>query len=285
MAAVYDPMLGNLRSKDVATVDNVQGLSQTLQGDLIVRVADTTELDAIQSPNPLLVYITNDTDDVYLYIPGAGFVNKTGAVVMGNKIFVRNINDLIDVIYDYSYNQGWSVTQKLPTNNVYDVIVPKYQYIDAETYKLVVCDSVSHIRSRRGWAPVVFPNDGTSPFWNWYNYSITGHSHQISDIAGLAEIVQSVYHSYTIDFQTACETVQERNLSGAITITKVVADNVAQLAVSVNGTAQTLTLSNGVWEGSISVADNSLLVWNIARTTNNAIAEINVLYNSNNSNN
>ena len=69
-----------------------------------------------------------------------------------------------------------------------------------------------------------------------------------------------------------------RNLKGAIKLTKIVCDNVATLKVTINGTQQTLTLTNGAWTGEISVPDNALLVWNIGRTTSAAIAEINVQY-------
>jgi hypothetical protein len=69
-----------------------------------------------------------------------------------------------------------------------------------------------------------------------------------------------------------------RNLKGAIKLTKIVCDNVATLKVTINGTQQTLTLTNGAWTGEISVPDGALLVWNIGRTTSAAIAEINVQY-------
>ena len=85
--------------------------------------------------------------------------------------------------------------------------------------------------------------------------------------------------SYTIDFHENRTVVQERNIQCDLVITKIVTDNVATLEVSKNsGTVQTLSLTAGVWEGTLNVNEGDLLVWQISRTTENSIAEINIKY-------
>lgn len=92
-------------------------------------------------------------------------------------------------------------------------------------------------------------------------------------------ITQENSRSYTIDFHENRTVVQERNIQCDLAITKIVTDNVATLKVSRNGGAvQTLSLSSGKWEGTLNVNEGDLLVWQITRSTENAIAEINIKY-------
>ena len=124
----------------------------------------------------------------------------------------------------------------------------------------------------------------------------TTHTHTMAEITGVASAISSIeddvndieeqmadiVHSYTIDFQTASITVQYRNLHGSIKLTKIVTDNVSTLRLSINGTVQILTLINGVWAGTLALANEDLLIWNIGRSTEGTIAEINIKYEYNN---
>ena len=159
-------------------------------------------------------------------------------------------------------------------------------------------------------------DDNDDPIWVWTLYSVEGHTHTTDEVQGLStamtaitnatsgkqdktdnslnttdktvvgainEIKQraeSAYHQFTIDFQDTREVVQMRAIAGAITITKISADNVSTLKLAVNGgTQETLTLTNGVWTGSKSIAADALMAWQIGRTSEGSIAEINVQFN------
>lgn len=106
---------------------------------------------------------------------------------------------------------------------------------------------------------------------------VVSHKHKVSEIEGLDDRLAdavNVIRAATIDFQQERETVQMRNLNGNISYVKIVADNVARLNLSVNGEVQTISFVNGEWNGSISIPDGVLVVWNINRITEGAIASI-----------
>ena len=106
------------------------------------------------------------------------------------------------------------------------------------------------------------------------------HHHQVSDIIGLEEAIGGS-HFFVIDFQEAREVVQMPTFE-AIKIGNIKTSNVSTLRLSINGTVQTITLTNGEWAGSgesrISVPANALLVWQVGRTTGGAVAAISVQY-------
>lgn len=157
----------------------------------------------------------------------------------------------------------------------------------------------------------------TTPTWGAWTtktYSFTGHTHTSANITDLSTTIatavagkqdstpaagtlnttattivgainelkaktDATFHAFTIDFQDAREVVQQRAVGGSFTITKISTDNVATLTLFVNGTQQTITLSNGVWTGELAIPADALLVWGIARTTEGQIAEINIKFN------
>jgi hypothetical protein len=196
---------------------------------------------------------------------------------------------------------------ELDAGKSYAAVVTSEEAGTCESYTLVVSDTETRVLiSKDGWADIA--EDKTS--WNWHLYSYEGHTHTTTDVTGLAEAIAAatvnkqdktdnslqtnnktivgainelcnvgnIVRAYTIDFQESREIVQMRNLNGAINITKVVADNVSTLKLAINGTAQTITLTNGEWNGTIAVADGALMVWTIGRTTDGSIASINVKY-------
>ena len=257
----------------------------------VVAVPTYDDLEDIENPSTEVVYITSDTGDLYIY-DGSEFVLSTDEEFDGT-IYVTNIDELIDMTLESGKSYA---------------VVCAYQeegVNKSESYTLNVSQSGRTLISKDGWA--IIDDDE----WNWSRYSYEGHTHAVADISGLAAAIQSatinkqdktdnsldttdktivgainsllaqmtgIIHAYTIDFQDARTIVQMRNLKGAIALKKIVCDNVSTLKVSVNGTLNTLTLTNGVWTGNLAIADNALLVWNIGRTTEGSIAEINVQY-------
>ena len=259
----------------------------------VVSVENAEALYDIENPSTEVVYITEDTGDLYIY-DGSTFVLSTNDVIDGT-IYVDDIGALIDMT--------------LASGKAYPVVCVTASSGDdpatTESYTLNVSDNARTLVAKDGFATIV------SGAWSWSKYSFEGHTHTTSDISGLSTAItnatagkqdktdnslnttdktvvgainsllaqmQLIIHAFTIDFQDYRETVQMRNLKGAIKLTKIVCDNVATLKVTINGTQQTLTLTNGAWTGEISVPDGELLVWNIGRTTAAAIAEINVQY-------
>lgn len=106
---------------------------------------------------------------------------------------------------------------------------------------------------------------------------LVNHKHKVGEIEGLDDRLAdavNLIRSSTIDFQQERETVQMRNLNGDISYVKIVADNVARLNVSIDGAVQSISLVNGEWNGSIAVPDGILVVWNINRITEGAIASV-----------
>lgn len=87
---------------------------------------------------------------------------------------------------------------------------------------------------------------------------------QEEDISGMIE----GNHTYSIDFGTDVVTVTDVNMFGAVNLTKVVGYNVSSISYYVqnSGSSVSLTLTNGVWEGSKSIPANAVIMWTITRT-------------------
>ena len=260
----------------------------------VVSVEDAEALYDIENPSTEVVYITEDTGEIYTY-NGEEFVLSTNNVIDGT-IYVDDIGSLIDMT--------------LASGKAYPVVCVTAASGDdpatTESYTLNVSDNARTLVAKDGFATIV------SGAWSWSKYSFKGHTHTTSDISGLSTAIanatsgkqdktddnlnttdktvvgainsllaqmQLIIHAFTIDFQDYRETVQMRNLKGAIKLTRILCDNVSTLQLSNNGTTQTISLTNGEWTGEISVAADALLVWQIGRTTGGSIAEINVQYN------
>ena len=258
----------------------------------VVAVEDADALYDVENPSTEVVYITQDTCDLYIY-DGSDFVLSTDRPAQDGTIYVSDLGALIDM--------------SLTAGRAYPVVCATQSggTTTSESYTLNVSSDARTLISKEGFATVV---SGT---WSWRNYSFVGHTHPTTDISGLAEAIaaatgnkqdktdnnlnttdktvvgaintlltqmQNIIHAFTIDFQDARETVQMRNLKGAIKLTKIVTDNVASLKLAINGTQETLTLTNGAWTGEKAIANNDLLAWTIGRTNGGSIAEINVQY-------
>lgn len=98
------------------------------------------------------------------------------------------------------------------------------------------------------------------------------------DICDEAEVLLSAIKtcSYTADFRENADVVPVVNLDGAITITDVVASNVATLKLTHGSTLQqSITPGSGL---SIKIAAGETCIWEITRTTSGTRAYIGVKY-------
>lgn len=272
-----------------ALQQQISGIASEITKE-VVSVENEQALYEIEDPSTEVVYITEDTGDLYIY-DGETFVSSTNRVIDGT-IYVDNIGALIDM--------------ELDSGRAYQVVCATSdgEVTTTEAYTINVSNDTRTLIAKDGFATI------ENNEWVWTKYSFEGHTHSVDQITGLADAIAAVtttkqdktdntlqtsdktivgainsllaliqnFHAFTIDFQEAREVVQMRNLKGTIKLKKIVTDNVSSLQVSINGTLQTITLTNGAWTGEISVPDNALLVWQIGRTTAGSIADINVQY-------
>ncbi len=110
MAAVFDPILGKLRSHDFGDKEReeVRRLVESMSGDStkeVVSRASLADLQGLEEKSTEVVYIAKDTAKIYLW-DGTAFQDKTGSLV-DNVIFVSDLDDLIGIELDP--NKSYSV--------------------------------------------------------------------------------------------------------------------------------------------------------------------------------
>ena len=314
-SALSDTSTNPVQNKVIkAALDSLQRNIDAVAGSItkeVVEVETYDDLAEIEDPRTDVIYVTNDTNKLYLYdADNDEFTEVTNSVV-DNTIYVTDLDDLFDSewnfdsgIYTVSYTH--TVILGVKETKMYSLSVNKKtanSLLPLGNLTMILADA-------DGYAIKDYnSNDNNSIYWNWKKYSFEGHGHETSDISGLSDALaakqnasdnslnttdktvvgaineikqraESAYHQFTIDFQDTREVVQMRAIAGAITITKISADNVSTLKLAVNGgTQETLTLTNGVWTGSKSIAADALMAWQIGRTSEGSIAEINVQFN------
>lgn len=277
----------------------------------VVEVATYNNLLQIVNPESSKVYIVRATGDIYIWDDrNSEWVLCTNRVVDGN-IYTDDIGNLI--VMDLESGKSYPVvvtTEDNATSESYTLVVSgngTRNLISKSGWAEIQNGAWSwHLFSEVGHTHTTADISGLDTLLA--NFAPLVHDHEMEDISGLVSALAAkqnadgntaltttsksivpainelksemanIIHAFTIDFQDAREVVQMRNLKGAIKLTKIVADNVATLKLSKNGTQQTLTLNNGTWTGEIAIADNDLLVWQIGRTNAGVIAEINVQY-------
>lgn len=194
-----------------------------------------------------------------------GLVDALAGKLSRKSLTAASLEELYFMVYEETPPNSRRLL--LPAG-VYDVVIDNPNQLK-EHYVLIISGNlVATLVHRTGFAfDHSFAAEG-EPHWAWHLFAEKSE-------------LQQVARSYSIDFGTGKEVVWERNLCGNITVNRIVADNVSSLSVSINGTAQTLSLTSGVWEGSLVVEDGALVIWNISRTNENTIAAVNVKYNYN----
>lgn len=318
-AAMSDTSTNPVQNKVIkAALDALQRNIDAVAGSItkeVVEVETYDDLADIEEPRTDVIYATTDTKKLYLYDAKTGDFNDVTDKEIDNTIYVTNLDALFDMDLDAGM-YAVSFTKRVvggSTTTMYSLSV------SASSRRMVVNGQFAVVRTTNmilanadGYAVKSY-NDDDEPVWVWQMYSVEGHTHTTEEVQGLSTAImnatsgkqdktdnslnttdktvvgaineikqraESAYHQFTIDFQDTREVVQMRAIAGAITITKISADNVSTLKLAVNGgTQETLTLTNGVWTGSKSIAADALMAWQIGRTSEGSIAEINVQFN------
>lgn len=293
-----------------AAIEALQQQLENIAGSItkdVVEVATYDDLSEIENPTSEVIYATTDTNKLYLYDEDAEEFNEVTNTTVDNTIYVNDLTELFDMdltagLYVVSHTHR---KQLVFVTDIYTLSVRR-------TMRGRIATTGMTLTNANGYAVKEYDEDNEEYVWSWSYYSLDGHTHTTSDVTGLTTAIEnatsgkqdktdnslnttdktvvgaineikqraeSAYHQYTIDFQDTREIVQQRMIAGAVTITKISTDNVSTLKLSVNGTQETLTLTNGVWTGSKSIPADALLVWQIGRTTEGSIAEVNVQFN------
>lgn len=259
----------------------------------VVSVENAEALYDIENPSTEVVYITEDTGDLYIY-DGSTFVLSTNDVVDGT-IYVDDIGALIDMT--------------LASNKSYPVVCVTAASGDdpatMDSYTLNVASDGRTLIAKDGFAVIV------SGAWSWSKYSFEGHTHTTSDVDGLSDelaakqdannntglqttdksivgAINEVFtmrkRDYAVNFYGQNDVAIEHNLTGrALTLAKIVSANVATLSYSILNGAQNvaITLVNGTWQAggtpsAITIPDNAQVTWKATRVDDSEIAEINI---------
>ena len=316
-AAMSDTSTNPVQNKVIkAALDALQRNIDAVAGSItkdVVEVETYDDLAEIEDPRTDVIYVTTDTNKLYLYDAENDEFNEVTNTSVDNTIYVTDLTSLFDMnltvgLYTVSYTLRASPT--IIRTYIYSLSVQTRARRAAGGRVSIVIEMV--LANADGYAVKGY-DDNDDPIWVWTLYSVEGHTHTTEEVKGLSTAItnatsgkqdktdnslnttdktvvgaineikqraESAYHQFTIDFQDTREVVQMRAIAGAITITKISADNVSTLKLAVNGgTQETLTLTNGVWTGSKSIAADALMAWQIGRTSEGSIAEINVQFN------
>lgn len=290
---------------------NIDAVAGSITKD-VVEVATFDDLAEIEEPRTDVIYVTTDTNKLYLYNADAEEFNDVTNTNVDNTIYVTDLDSLFDMnldagMYAVSFTKrsiGGSTTTMFSLS------------VSASSRRRVVNGQPTIVRTTNmilanadGYAVKSY-NDDDEPVWVWQMYSLDGHTHTVSEISGLAQAIidatvnkqdktdnefntssktvvgavnevhdelNGLVHAFTIDFQDTREIVQMHTFVGQ-KLTHIKTSNVSTLKLSINGSQQTIQLTNGEWTGEITIASGALLVWQIGRTSEGSIAEISVQY-------
>jgi len=176
----------------------------------VVEVADYAELEALESPQEEVIYITTDDNKFYLYQDGE-FVN-----VKNNDgiLYISSLDELLDddeidtseldegvyTVFCFRYAQG---------AGTYDIYALNVTKVSRRGRMGIVTATVLTLSNLDGWADVETDENG-DPYWSWHKYvyedaltillaqkaNIT-HTHTSSEIMHgsntVASIIQELY--------------------------------------------------------------------------------------------
>lgn len=286
---------------------NIDAVAGSITKD-VVEVATYDDLAEIEEPRTDVIYVTTDTNKLYLYDADAEEFNDVTNTNVDNTIYVTDLDSLFDMnltagMYAVAY------THRIPAGSATTMYSLSVSMSSRRGIGRVV-QTTNMILANAGGYAVKEYNDDDEPVWVWQMYSLDGHTHTVSEIQGLAQAIidatvnkqdktdnslnttnktvvgavnevhdelNGLVHAFTIDFQDTREIVQMHTFVGQ-KLTHIKTSNVSTLRLSINGSQQTIQLTNGEWTGEITVASGALLVWQIGRTSEGSIAEISVQY-------
>lgn len=286
---------------------NIDAVAGSITKD-VVEVATYDDLAEIEEPRTDVIYVTTDTNKLYLYDADADEFNEVTNTNVDNTIYVTDLDSLFDMnltagMYAVAYTHR---IQAGSATTMYSLSVS----MSSRRGIGRVVQTTNMILANAGGYAVKDYNDDDEPVWVWQMYSLDGHTHSVSEISGLAQAIidatvnkqdktdngfntssktvvgavnevhdelNGLVHAFTIDFQDTREIVQMHTFVGQ-KLTHIKTSNVSTLKLSINGSQQTIQLTNGEWTGEITIASGALLVWQIGRTSEGSIAEISVQY-------
>lgn len=286
---------------------NIDAVAGSITKD-VVEVATYDDLAEIEEPRTDVIYVTTDTNKLYLYDADAEEFNEVTNTNVDNTIYVTDLDALFDMnltagLYAVAY------THRIPAGSATTMYSLSVSMSSRRGIGRVVQTTNMILANADGYAVKEYNNDD-EPEWVWQTYSLDGHTHTVSEIQGLAQAIidatvnkqdktdnslnttnktvvgavnevhdelNGLVHAFTIDFQDTREIVQMHTFVGQ-KLTHIKTSNVSTLKLSINGSQQTIQLTNGEWTGEITVASGALLVWQIGRTSEGSIAEISVQY-------
>lgn len=239
----------------------------------VVSVADYNALTAITDPQTSVVYITEDTQDIWVW-DGLVFVKSTGKII-DDTIYVNNVDELL--------------TMQLTSDKYYNVFVPTSGQL-AERYTLVYSSNfVRTLAGRIGWAVSSFGNA-----WSWNKYSYEGHTHSTDDINGFSEAIYDAVNNkqdktsneltttsktivgainevnksriIAINFYDVLDYAMWHNLIGDIQIIAIDMTNIKAAFISDGDTLVRSNIVDLLKSGPISIANNKPITIEIERS-------------------
>lgn len=286
---------------------NIDAVAGSITKD-VVEVATFDDLAEIKEPRTDVIYVTTDTNKLYLYNADAEEFNDVTNTNVDNTIYVTDLDSLFDMnltagMYAVAY------THRIPAGSATTMYSLSVSMSSRRGIGRLV-QTTNMILANAGGYAVKDYDDNDEPVWVWQTYSLDGHTHTVSEVQGLEQAIidatvnkqdktdnslnttnktvvgavnevhdelNGLVHAFTIDFQDTREIVQMHTFVGQ-KLTHIKTSNVSTLRLSINGSQQTIQLTNGEWTGEITVASGALLVWQIGRTSEGSIAEISVQY-------
>ena len=286
---------------------NIDAVAGSITKD-VVEVATYDDLAEIEEPRTDVIYVTTDTNKLYLYDADAEEFNEVTNTNVDNTIYVTDL----DALFYMNLTAGMyavAYTHRIPAGSATTMYSLSVSMSSRRGIGRVVQTTNMILANADGYAVKEYNNDD-EPEWVWQTYSLDGHTHTVSEVQGLAQAIidatvnkqdktdnslnttnktvvgavnevhdelNGLVHAFTIDFQDTREIVQMHTFVGQ-KLTHIKTSNVSTLRLSINGSQQTIQLTNGEWTGEITVASGALLVWQIGRTSEGSIAEISVQY-------
>lgn len=290
---------------------NIDAVAGSITKD-VVEVATYDDLAEIEEPRTDVIYVTTDTEKLYLYDADAEEFNEVTNTEVDNTIYVTDLDALFDMNLDAGM-YAVSFTKRAiggSTTTMFSLSVSASSRRRVVNGQPTIVRTTNMILANADGYAVKSYNDDDEPVWVWQMYSLDGHTHTVSEISGLAQAIidatvnkqdktdngfntssktvvgavnevhdelNGLVHAFTIDFQDTREIVQMHTFVGQ-KLTHIKTSNVSTLKLSINGSQQTIQLTNGEWTGEITIASGALLVWQIGRTSEGSIAEISVQY-------
>lgn len=290
---------------------NIDAVAGSITKD-VVEVATYDDLSYIEEPRTDVIYVTTDTNKLYLYDADVEEFNEVTNTEVDNTIYITDLDALFDMNLDAGM-YAVSYTKRVVggyTTTMYSLSVSASSRRTVVNGKPVVVRTTNMILANADGYAVKSYNDDDEPVWVWQMYSLDGHTHTVSEVQGLEQAIidatvnkqdktdnslnttnktvvgavnevhdelNGLVHAFTIDFQDTREIVQMHTFVGQ-KLTHIKTSNVSTLRLSINGSQQTIQLTNGEWTGEITIASGALLVWQIGRTSEGSIAEISVQY-------